>query len=94
MQVHRSKSVYLARLRAQGITADPFERAHRQEQQLLAVQQQRSATPAAAGFGAGQASLLAVSAPGAATAGTLALPAPAGASPQAGESVSKAQRQG
>lgn len=85
-EVQKAKSAYLARLRARGITTDPFERAHRQEQQLLAAQQQRLTATAAAGFGSGQAALQAL--PGAAGAGaapgTLALPAPA-ASPQGGQ---------
>lgn len=82
-QVQKAKSAYLAQLRARGITVDPFERAHRQEQQLLAVQQQRAAATAAAGFASGQASVPALQA--AAAPGALALPAPAAASPQAGE---------
>eukprot|EP00878_Enallax_costatus_P007842 GHUV01008207.1.p1 GENE.GHUV01008207.1~~GHUV01008207.1.p1 ORF type:complete len:420 (+),score=172.21 GHUV01008207.1:205-1464(+) len=85
-EVHKAKSAYLARLRARGITVDPFERAHRQEQQLQAAQQQRAAATAATGFGQAAVPALPTAGAGGAAVGTLPLPASA-ASPPAGNRV-------
>jgi hypothetical protein len=83
-QVQKAKAAYLARMRARGITVDPFERVHRQEQQLQLQQQQRTA--AALGQG-GQAQLAALPAPLAAAAGgvTGAIVPAAANSPAAGK---------
>lgn len=81
-QVQKAKTAYLARLRARGIAVDPFERAHRQEQQhLQQQQQQRSATAAGQ---SGQAALTALPPPGSAAGAAAGAIVPAGASPQTG----------
>lgn len=85
VQVQKAKSAYLARLRAMGITTDPFERAHRQEQLMLAAQQQRNPSGPPM-LGSAPAATTASAGGGIAAPGTLALPAPAAASPQAGKS--------